>query len=100
MVALAGVKSAKDTGQEPDAEVQVALLDDPSGAVTTTVTWVRAGAPVTSMSRPVQPISVQLGPTPPPHPEARMAVNATAIASARRLLRFLSSIATGPISAV
>jgi hypothetical protein len=38
MVTLAGVKSGKDTGQVPVAEVQVALLVDPSGAVTTTVT--------------------------------------------------------------
>ena len=81
MVTLAGVKSAKDTGQEPPAEVQVALLDDPSGAATTTVTGVRAGAPVTSMIRPVQPISVQLlGPT-TPHPDARIAANETAIAT-------------------
>jgi hypothetical protein len=40
MVTLAGVKSGKDTGQVPAAEVQVVLLVDPSGAVTTTVTGV------------------------------------------------------------
>jgi hypothetical protein len=40
MVTLAGVKSGKDTGQVPVAEVQVVLLVDPSGAVTTTVTGV------------------------------------------------------------
>ena len=38
MVTLAGVKSGKDTGQVPVAEVQVVLVVDPSGAVTTTVT--------------------------------------------------------------
>jgi len=36
-VTLAGVKSEKDTGHVPVADVQVALLVDPSGAVTTTV---------------------------------------------------------------
>jgi hypothetical protein len=40
MVTLAGVKSGKDTGQLPVAEVQVVLLVDPSGAVTRTVTGV------------------------------------------------------------
>jgi len=40
MVTLAGVKSGKDTGQVPVAEVQVVLLVDPSAAVTTTVTGV------------------------------------------------------------
>jgi len=40
MVMLEGVKSGKDTGQVPVVEVQVALLVDPSGAVTTTVTGV------------------------------------------------------------
>ena len=40
MVTLAGVKSGKDTGQVPVAPVQVALLVDPSGAVTTIVTGV------------------------------------------------------------
>jgi len=40
MVTLAGVKSGKDTGQVPVTELQVELLDDPSGAVTTTVTGV------------------------------------------------------------
>jgi hypothetical protein len=39
-VTLAGVKSGKETGQVPVAEVQVVLLVDPSGAVTTTVTGV------------------------------------------------------------
>jgi hypothetical protein len=37
IVTLAGVKSEKETGQVPVAEVQVVLLEDPSGAVTTTV---------------------------------------------------------------
>jgi hypothetical protein len=38
MVMLAGVKSGKDTGQVPPvADVQVALLADPSDAVTTIV---------------------------------------------------------------
>ncbi|MGB2713477.1 MAG: hypothetical protein WBC51_04805 [Vicinamibacterales bacterium] len=40
MVTLAGVKSGKDTGQVPVAAVQVVLLVDPSGAVTTTVAGV------------------------------------------------------------
>jgi len=40
MVTLAGVKSGKDAGHVPVVEVQVVLLDDPSGAVTTTVTGV------------------------------------------------------------
>ena len=40
MVTLEGVKSGKDAGQVAVAEVQVALLVDPSGAVTTTVTGV------------------------------------------------------------
>jgi hypothetical protein len=38
MLTLAGVKSGKDTGQVPVTEVQLVLLVDPSGAVTTTVT--------------------------------------------------------------
>jgi hypothetical protein len=38
MIMLAGVKSGKDTGQLLVAAVQLALLVDPSGAVTTTVT--------------------------------------------------------------
>ena len=37
MVTLAGVKSGKEKGQAPVAEVQVVLLVEPSGAVTTTV---------------------------------------------------------------
>jgi hypothetical protein len=37
MMTVAGVKSGKDTGHVPVAEVQVAFLVDPSGAVTTTV---------------------------------------------------------------
>jgi len=40
MVTLTGVKSGKDTGHVPVAEVQVEFLVDPSGAVTTTVTGV------------------------------------------------------------
>ena len=38
MLTLAGVKSGNDTGQVPVTEVQLVLLVDPSGAVTTTVT--------------------------------------------------------------
>lgn len=40
MVTLSGVKSAKDTRHAPIADVQVALLVDPSGAATTTVNGV------------------------------------------------------------
>ena len=40
MEMVAGVKSGKDIRQVPVAEVQVALLVDPSGAVTTTVSGV------------------------------------------------------------
>ena len=40
MVTVAGVKSGKENGQVPVADVQVVLLVDPSGAVTTTVTAV------------------------------------------------------------
>jgi hypothetical protein len=40
IVMLAGVKSWKDTGHVPVVAVQVALLVDPSGAVTTTVTGI------------------------------------------------------------
>jgi hypothetical protein len=40
MVTLAGVKSEKDTWHVPVAEVQVAFLVEPSGAVTTTDTGV------------------------------------------------------------
>lgn len=84
MVTLAGVKSGKDTGQVPVADVQVELLVDPSGAVTTTVTAVCAGAPVTSTTRPVQPITVQpLGPT-TSHPEPQAAPSARAIANTTR----------------
>jgi hypothetical protein len=84
MVTLAGVKSGKDTGHVPVAEVQVAFLVDPSGAVTATVTGVRPGAPVTSTLRPVQPISVQaLGPT-TPHPEPNAATNTRVIANTAR----------------
>ena len=84
MVTLAGVKSGKDTRQLPVAEVQVLLLVDPSGAVTTTVTGVRPGAPVTSTTKPVQPISVQaLGPR-TPHPEPKAATNTRVIANTAR----------------
>ena len=83
MVMLAGVKSGKDTGQVPVDEVQVALLVDPSGAVTTTVTGVWPGAPVTSTTKPVQPISVQaLGPT-TSHPEPNAATSTRVIAKPR-----------------
>jgi len=40
MVTVAGVKSGKENGQVPVADVQVVLLVDPSGAVITTVTAV------------------------------------------------------------
>jgi hypothetical protein len=40
IVTLAGVKSGKEAGHVPDADVQVALLDAPSGAVATIVTGV------------------------------------------------------------
>jgi len=40
IVTLVGVKSGKDTGQLPLVDVQVLLLVDPSGAVTTTVAGV------------------------------------------------------------
>ena len=84
IVTLAGVKSGKDTGQAPVAAVQVALLVDPSVAVTTTVTGVRPGAPATSTTRPVQPISVQaLGPT-RSHPEPKAATTKRVIASTPR----------------
>jgi hypothetical protein len=84
MVTLAGVKSKKDTGQVPVAPVQVALLVDPSGAVTTTVTGVRPGAPVTSTTRPVQPISVHaLGPT-TPHAEPQAATSTRVIVNTSR----------------
>jgi hypothetical protein len=84
MVKLAGVKSGNDAGQVPEAEVQVLLLVDPSGAVTTMVIGVRAGAPVTSMNKPVQPIAVQtLGPT-TLHPEPKAATNTRVIANAQR----------------
>jgi len=85
MVTLAGAKSAKDTRQVPVAPVQVLLLDDPSGAVTTTVTGVRPGAPVTSTTRPVQPISVQapLGPM-TPHPEPKVASSPRVIVNSPR----------------
>lgn len=84
MVRLAGVKSGKDTGQVPVAEVQVVLLVDPSGAVTTTVTGVEAGAPETSTTNPVQPINVQaLGPA-TPHPELKAATSTRVIHNATR----------------
>jgi hypothetical protein len=85
MVTLAGAKSEKDTRQVPVAPVQVLLLDDPSGAVTTTVTGVRPGAPVTSTTRPVQPISVQapLGPV-TPHPEPKAASSPRVIVNSPR----------------
>jgi len=72
MVTVAGVKSGKDTGHVPVAEVHVVLLVEPSGAVTVTVAGVWLAAPVTSTTKPVQPISVQaLGPaTPQPEPKA------------------------------
>jgi hypothetical protein len=40
MVTLGGVKSGKAIGHVPVAGVQVVLLVEPSGAVTTTVTGV------------------------------------------------------------
>jgi hypothetical protein len=84
MVTLPGVKSGKDTGQVPVADVQVALLVDPSGAVTTTVTAVWPGAPVTSTTKPVQPISVQaVGPA-TPHPEPKAAMSTSVIGNSSR----------------
>ena len=72
MATVAGVKSGKDTGHVPVAEAQVLLLVDPSGAVTVTVTGVWPATPVTSTTKPVQPITVQaLGPArPQPEPKA------------------------------
>ena len=83
MVTLAGVKSGKDTGHVPVADVQVLLLVDPSGAVTTTVIGVWLGAPVTSMSRPVQPINVQVGPA-TPHAEPKAATSVRMIVNTPR----------------
>jgi hypothetical protein len=84
MVTLAGVKSGKDTGQAPVTELQVLLLVDPSGAVTTTVTGVWPGAPVTSTTRPVQPISVQaVGPR-RSHAEPKAAASTRVIVNATR----------------
>jgi hypothetical protein len=84
MVTVAGVKSEKDTGHVPVAVLQVAVLDDPSGAVTTTVTGVCAGAPVTSTTRPVQPIKVHaVGPI-ELHLEPRAATSKMASASGAR----------------
>jgi len=84
MVTVAGVKSGKDTGHAPDADVQVVLLVDPSGAITTTVTAVEPGAPVTSTTNPVQPITVQaLGPA-TPHAEPKAAMSTRLIANKSR----------------
>jgi hypothetical protein len=84
MVTVAGVKSGKDTGHAPVAEVHVALFVDPSGAVTVTVNAVCPGAPVTSTTKPVQPISVHaLGPA-TPHPEPKAPTRNTAIATISR----------------
>ena len=84
MVTVAGVKSGKDTGHAPVAEVHAALLVDPSGAVTVTVTAVCPGAPVTSTVKPVQPISVQaVGPA-TPHPEPKAPTSTRAIAKIAR----------------
>ena len=86
MVTLEGVKSGKENGQVPVAEVQVVFLVDPSGAVTTTVTGVWLGAPLTSTTRPVHPISVQaLGPA-TPHPEPKPATSTRVIANTSRIL--------------
>ena len=93
MVTLAGVKSGKDTGHVPIAEVHVLLLVDPSGALTATVTGVEPGAPVTSTTNPVQPISVQaVGPA-TPHPEPQAATRTRAIINTSR------GIVTGQILA-
>ena len=84
MVTVAGVKSGKDTGHVPVAEVHVMLLVEPSGAVTVTVTGVCPAAPVTSTIKPVQPISVQaLGPA-TPHPEAKAPKSTRLIANISR----------------
>jgi hypothetical protein len=62
------------------------LLVDPSGAVTTIVTGVWPAAPVTSTTRPVQPISVQaLGPT-TSHPEPKAATSTRLIAMTWRAI--------------
>src|SRR5829696_5145800 len=84
MVTLAGVKSAKDTGQVPVAEVQVELLVDPSGAVTTTDSGVIPGAAVTSTTRPVQPISVQAVGLTTSQPEPKAAKSTSVIARSSR----------------
>jgi hypothetical protein len=84
MVTLAGVKSENDTGHVPVVELQVAVRDDPSGAVTTTVIGVWPCAPDTSTTRPVQPISVHaVGPT-TSHAEPKPATDARAIADRTR----------------
>jgi hypothetical protein len=84
IVTVAGVKSGKENGQAPVAEVQVVLLVEPSGAVTTTVTGVWPAAPVTSMTRPVQPTTVHaVGPM-TPHLEPKAAASTTVIANTVR----------------
>jgi hypothetical protein len=84
MATVAGVKSGKDTGHVPVAEVQLVLLVDPSGAVTVTVTGVCAGAPVTSTTKPVQPISVHaLGPA-TPHAEPKAPTSTRVMANILR----------------
>jgi hypothetical protein len=84
MVTLAGVKWGKDTGQVFAAEVQVALRVDPSGAVTTTVTGVWLCTPVTSMTRPVQPITVQVLGLTTSHPGTTAATTTRMIANTAR----------------
>jgi hypothetical protein len=84
MVTLTGVKSGKDTGHVPVGELHVEFLVEPSGAVTTTVTGVCAGAPVTSTTKPVQPMSVQaLGPA-TSQPEPNAATNTRVIPNTSR----------------
>jgi hypothetical protein len=96
MVTVAGVKSGKDTGQVPVAEVQLVLLFDPSAASTTIVTGTWAGAPVTSTTRPVHPISVQaLGPA-TSHPQPKAATSTSVIASPAREMITSRILASGP----
>ncbi len=84
MITVAGVKSGKDTGHVPVAEIHVVLLVEPSGAITVTVTGVCPAAPLTSTTKPVQPISVQaLGPA-TPHPETKAPKSTRLIANISR----------------
>jgi hypothetical protein len=86
IVMVSGVKSGKDTGHLPVVDVQVELLVDPSGAVTTTVTGVGPGRPVTSTISPVQPIRVQgVGPV-TSHPAQKPATHARIVNTRRGIV--------------